>query len=208
MSCLSGYCSCIFRMSVLKTCIVSEVTLDASIKYKTTCDCVIFSNVFLMPILSMVSSVVRMPAVSINRNLIPSIVISSSIASRVVPAMSLTMALSSFKSAFKSVDFPTFGAPIIEIGMPFLITFPVEKESIKCFKTLIMRCSNSSNCLRSANSTSSSEKSSSNSMSDAKFNNSSRKALISLLNPPRICCMAIWCAALLSLAIRSATASA
>ena len=139
----------------------------------------------------MVSFVVRIPAVSINRNLIPSIVISSSIASRVVPAMLLTMALSSFKSAFNNVDFPTFGAPIIEIGMPFLMTFPVEKESIKCFRTVIIRSIKSSNCLRSANSTSSSEKSSSNSINDAKLSSSSRKTLISLLKPPRICCIAI-----------------
>ena len=158
--------------------------------------------------LSIVSSVVRIPAVSMNRNLMPSIVISSSIASRVVPAISLTMALSSFNSAFNNVDLPTLGAPTIEIGIPLLITLPVEKESTKCFKTLIIRCSKSSNCLRSANSTSSSEKSSSNSIKEAKFNNSSRNTLISLLNPPRICCIAIWWEALLSLAIKSATASA
>ena len=65
-----------------------------------------------------------LPAVSMKRNLIPSIINSSSIASRVVPAILLTIALSSFSNVFKRVDLPTFGAPIIDIGIPFLITFP------------------------------------------------------------------------------------
>ena len=61
-------------------------------------------------------------------------VISSSIESRVVPAMEEIMALSSWSRAFNRVDFPAFGGPIIAMGTPFLITLPRAKESIKRFK--------------------------------------------------------------------------
>ena len=55
------------------------------------------------------------------RKPIPLITNSSSIVSRVGPAISETMALSSFNKAFKRVDFPTFGSPTIATGIPFLI---------------------------------------------------------------------------------------
>ena len=112
---------------------------------------------------------------------------SSSIASRVVPAISLTIAFSSSNKRFNKVDFPTFGSPTIEIGTPDLITFPVEKESIKYFKTSEILFNKDSNFSRSAKSTSSPEKSSSSSINEAKSINSSRNSLILLLKPPRIC---------------------
>ena len=64
------------------------------------------------------------PAVSIKRKLNPLIMRLSSIASLVVPAISETIAFSSFSKQFNKVDFPTFGAPKIVTGIPFLITFP------------------------------------------------------------------------------------
>ncbi len=63
--------------------------------------------------------------------------------SRVVPAISETIARSSFNNAFNKVDFPTLGSPTIATGIPFLITFPTANESISRFKTNSMR-SNSS----------------------------------------------------------------
>ena len=66
----------------------------------------------------------------------PPIEISSSMVSLVVPAMSDTMARSSFNSAFKRVDFPAFGAPTIATGIPFLMTLPRAKESMSCLRTL------------------------------------------------------------------------
>ena len=140
---------------------------------------------------STVSSVVRIPAVSTNLKATPSMFISSSMVSRVVPAMSDTIALSSFRSAFRRVDLPTFGSPTIATGIPFLITFPRANESIRRFKTSEILSINFSNSLRSANATSSSAKSNSSSIKDAKFNNSCRSPCNSLANPPRICCMAI-----------------
>ncbi|CAI8173410.1 MAG: Uncharacterised protein [SAR116 cluster bacterium] len=138
----------------------------------------------------------------------PPIEISSSMVSLVVPAISETMARSSFKRAFNKVDFPAFGAPTIATGIPFFMTLPRANESISWRRTLEIFSNRALKASRSAKATSSSAKSNSNSMSDAKFNNSCLKAFISELNPPRICCMAIWCAAALSEAIRSATASA
>ena len=75
----------------------------------------------------------------------PPMDISSSIVSRVVPAISDTMARSSFNKAFKSVDLPTLGSPTIATGIPFFITFPTANESISRFKTNEMRSSNSLN---------------------------------------------------------------
>ena len=58
--------------------------------------------------------------------------------SLVVPAISLTIALSSFNSAFKSVDLPTLGSPTIATGIPFFITLPTAKLSIKRFNTKVI----------------------------------------------------------------------
>ena len=58
----------------------------------------------------------------------PSDVVVSSMTSRVVPWMSLTIALSSFSRTFSRVDFPAFVSPMIATGMPFLIAFPTLKE--------------------------------------------------------------------------------
>ena len=113
----------------------SFLILLASKRYITNCACSIFWKVFLIPKPSISSVVSRIPAVSINRNPTPPIEISSSMVSRVVPAISLTIALSSFKSAFNKVDFPTFGSPTMATGIPFLSTFPTAKESISLFKT-------------------------------------------------------------------------
>ena len=121
-----------------------------------------------------------------NLKLIPLITSSSSIESLVVPAISLTIAFSSFKIEFSRVDLPVFGSPTMDIGIPSLITLPSEKESIRFFKVEIILTNKSSKAFILANSTSSSEKSSSNSINDAKFNSSSLKSLISLLNPPRM----------------------
>ena len=70
------------------------------------------------------SFVFRSPAVSMNLYFIPSIIITSSIASLVVPGMSLTIAFCSFSKVFNSDDFPEFGLPAIATGTPFLIAFP------------------------------------------------------------------------------------
>ncbi|MNT80366.1 hypothetical protein D3C72_2198120 [compost metagenome] len=93
--------------------------------------------------LSTISFVSRIPAVSINLKPIPPITNSSSMVSRVVPAMSETMARSSFKRAFSKVDLPTFGSPTMATGIPFLITFPTANESIKRLRTNSIRFNNS-----------------------------------------------------------------
>ena len=87
-----------------------------------------FWKVRSIPILSIASCVSRMPAVSMKRKVIPPMLIVSSMTSRVVPWMSLTIALSSFSRTFSRVDFPAFVSPMIATGMPFLIAFPTLKE--------------------------------------------------------------------------------
>lgn len=64
------------------------------------------------------------------RNGSPSMFSVSSMTSRVVPAMSDTKALSSFSKAFSRVDLPTFGAPAMATGIPFLTELPSAKEDI------------------------------------------------------------------------------
>ena len=106
--------------------------------------------------------------------------------SRVVPAISLTMALFSFKSALSSVDLPAFGFPIIATCTPFFMTFPNANESTSCFVALCKLDTNLCNAERSAKATSSSEKSSSNSMRAENVISCSRSAAKSVENPPRI----------------------
>ena len=67
----------------------------------------------------------------------PLILIVSSITSRVVPWMSLTIALSSFNKAFSKVDLPAFVSPMMATGIPFLIALPTLKD----WASLEMTCS-------------------------------------------------------------------
>ena len=77
------------------------------------------------PVISTLSSVSRIPAVSTILSVIPSIVTDSSNVSLVVPAMSVTIALSSPKRAFKKEDFPAFGLPTIQVRIPSAIILPL-----------------------------------------------------------------------------------
>ena len=168
----------------------------------------IFWNVRSMPIFSMVSEVSRIPAVSMKRYIMPSIVNVSSIVSRVVPSMSLTMARSSPKMAFRSVLFPVLVSPTIATGMPCFIALPILNESVSftiCFKAV---SSNLLSFVRSANSTSSSEKSSSSSKSEVKSTSFERKSRNSFEKPPLSWLTASLCSASFCAAIKSVIASA
>ena len=139
-----------------------------------------------MPIDSITSVVSLRPAVSMNLYSMPSIIIVSSIESLVVPGISETIALSSFKREFSKVDLPEFGFPTIATGIPFFRALPILKEpeslSVNPFTPEIIFLS----LFLSANSTSSSPKSSSSSISEAKFSNSCLSILISEEKSPRI----------------------
>ena len=76
------------------------------------------------PIFSTMSSVWRIPAVSAIFNVIPCRLIYSSSTSLVVPAISVTMALSSPRSRFSREDFPAFGLPRITVRIPSCMIFP------------------------------------------------------------------------------------
>ena len=161
-----------------------------------------------MPILSSLSSVARIPAVSTKRKRMPSITTLSSIVSRVVPAISDTIARSSPTRRFSRVLLPTFGAPIMATDTPLRMAFPVRKESLRLLTTAIVWLSILLRRVRSANSTSSSPKSSSSSRSAVSSISLSLKSLSVSEYPPRICVEASVCAAFESAAIISATASA
>ena len=81
-----------------------------------------------MPKFSIASVVFLMPAVSIKRNVMLFISIVSSITSRVVPCMLLTIAFSSFSRQFSRVLLPTFVFPTIATDTPFFMARPVSKE--------------------------------------------------------------------------------
>ena len=150
----------------------------------------------------------RRPAVSTNRNRMPSRLISSSIKSRVVPGRADTMARSSRSSWLSSVDLPALGRPAITVVTPFLMTLPSSNERSRPATTPCTSARSRLNPLRSANSTSSSPKSSSSSSSAANRISCSRRARSSLEKPPRSWFSATWCARAESAAMRSATASA
>ena len=143
------------------------------------------------------------------RKVIPRRLIVSSITSRVVPWISLTMAFSSFNNAFNKVDLPALVSPIIATGTPFLMAFPTLNESARRAMTCSISLAISESSVRSANSNSSwSLKSSSSSIREVRCNSLSFKIDNSLLKPPRIWFIAIRCVADEEEAIRSATASA
>ncbi len=175
----------------------------------TVCAFFIASIVRFIPRFSILSSVALIPAVSIRRNSNPSMYIFSSIVSRVVPGMSLTIARSSLRMAFISVDFPTFGLPIIATGMPFLMVFPDANEEVKLSICSFISFAICNNCGRWANSKSSwSEKSSSSSSMERRSRILSCIWSINFLNPPRNWFMAMRLYLSELAAITSATASA
>ena len=123
----------------------------------------IASRLRSIPILSIVSDDSLMPAVSMKRSSAPSIILASSIVSRVVPGMSDTIALSSHRRAFNRVLFPLFGAPAIATGIPFLMALPSLKLEATVSQRLRASSSRAASRSRLANSTSSSLKSNSSS---------------------------------------------
>ena len=147
-------------------------------------------------------------AVSIKRNKVPPRTQVSSIVSRVVPAISDTIARSSPTRALSRVDLPALGAPRIAIGTPDLMALPERKESARDVTRARILSMSSRNLVRSANSTSSSEKSNSSSRRPANSMRDSRSSPISRKNFPRSCSTARRWAPECSAAMRSATASA
>ena len=110
----------ISKSSSVKSLEESNIAIIKSASLATSFDLAI-------PIFSTSSFASLIPAVSINFSGIPSIFTNSSIVSLVVPSYSVTIALSSFKTAFKSDDFPAFGFPIIAVFIPSLISLPLSK---------------------------------------------------------------------------------
>ena len=90
---------------------------------------------FSMPIFSIMSSVSRIPAVSVITTGIFFITMLSSIISLVVPGISVTMALFSPIRTFISDDFPTLGLPTIDTERPSLMILPVSavESSLEIF---------------------------------------------------------------------------
>ena len=76
------------------------------------------------PIASTTSDVSRMPAVSVSRRGMPRREICSSIVSRVVPGMSVTMLRCSPRKRFISEDLPTLGLPTMATERPSRRIFP------------------------------------------------------------------------------------
>ena len=139
----------------------------------------------------------------------PSMTTRSSIVSRVVPSISLTIARSSPTKALSNVDLPAFVGPTIATAIPFLMAFPARKDLTnrsKCWESCTLSADNSE---RSANSNSSwSAKSSSNSTRLVKCSSCSLSASNSVVIPPLRWLSAKSFSAFVSDAIKSATASA
>ena len=182
--------------------------MESSIHSMIGASCIVL-NVLSIPILSIVSSVSLMPAVSMSRNVIPSMFVVSSITSRVVPCMSLTIAFSSPTRVLRRVLFPTFVFPAIATAIPSFIALPDSNDLARLLMCLSISTDSSRSSVLSANSKSSwSEKSSSSSMSDVSFSNFSLSMDSWLEKFPLSCDIAIMWVALLVEAMRSATASA
>ena len=87
-------------------------------------------KLFSTPIFSTISSVSRIPAVSIIFKDTPLIVIEPSTVSRVVPSISVTIAFSSSNNLFKILLFPTFGFPIMIVLIPLVRILPFSDSLI------------------------------------------------------------------------------
>ena len=105
----------------------------------------------LMPMLSTTSLLSLSPAVSTKRRVIPFHSRVSSMLSRVVPAMSVTIALSRPVSALSREDFPTLVSPTIATVMPFFTTDPARQVD-SSFSVLSMSASRTGMAARRASS--------------------------------------------------------
>ena len=90
---------------------------------------------FFTPIFSTISSVLRIPAVSIIFKVISFNCIVSSRVSLVVPAISVTIALSSLTKIFKRLDLPALGFPNITVLIPSVINLPFLELEINFSKS-------------------------------------------------------------------------
>ena len=161
-----------------------------------------------MPSVSIGSSVWRSPAVSMNLKVYGPMSAVSSMVSRVVPGMSLTMARSCRSRALSSEDLPALGSPTIATGIPRRSAVPA--ENVSASRSTVSRVARVRSARRSrgANVTSSSLKSSSSSSSDASSSSCWRNDSMCRANWPLSCLMARRWAAADDAAIISATASA
>src|SRR5699024_10709326 len=103
----------------------SSKSLDISKIARIRSDSSISSIDLSTPIFSTRSSVSLIPAVSFIFRVKSPREIYSVIRSLVVPGMSVTMALFSSKSTFKSEDLPTFGLPTILVFIPSFTSLPL-----------------------------------------------------------------------------------
>ena len=92
--------------------------LEPSKRAKTKAASLTICRAFSTPIFSTTSSVARMPAVSIMRRGTPPTLAYSSMESRVVPGISVTIARSSCNKALSKLDLPTLGLPTIAVMSP------------------------------------------------------------------------------------------
>ena len=117
---------------------LSSNSLEESIIYIIKSASIAKSLAFFTPILSTTSLVSLIPAVSIIFKLIPSIFICSSNVSLVVPAISVTIALSVPTTALRNEDLPAFGLPNITVLIPSDITLPLSEALISLFNSSII----------------------------------------------------------------------
>ena len=159
-----------FKASIMNLSFSSS-GFPASVIYITRSASFIRVFDFSTPILSMASCVFLMPAVSVISSITFPSDMHSSMASRVVPSISVTIALSSPYRRFKSDDLPTFGLPTIAVFIPFFKIFPLTELFIRASISL----QDFFNPFKYSSSLSGSRSSSAKSMSTCKCDISSRR---------------------------------
>ena len=136
----TGSRSALFKITMARlSCRSSRISLsfssngtEESTTYRIKSASFAYSMAFFTPIFSTTSSVLRIPAVSIMRREMPCSTMLSSRISLVVPAISVTMALSSPTNIFKREDFPALGFPRITVLIPSFISFPSRTVCRSC----------------------------------------------------------------------------
>ncbi|CQR22479.1 Uncharacterised protein [Yersinia enterocolitica] len=115
---------------------VASVVVPSTIN-STRSACSISCHARSIPMRSTSSLASRRPAVSIICNGIPSIWICSRNTSRVVPAISVTIAASRPANALSKLDFPAFGRPAMTTFIPSRSKLPCRASVRTCSKSAI-----------------------------------------------------------------------
>lgn len=215
-SCQSGWVGRSLLLSMVSVFVSSGSSIDRilsalseeSITRRINSALLIWLWLRWIPSFSIVSELSRIPAVSIKRTGKPLMLMTSSMVSRVVPAISLTMARSNPSRRLRRDDFPALGGPAMTVRIPSRRKWPCSAVARRASMRDAMSSRRSSRAFSESVSISSSGKSIQASTCAIKDIISCRIDSSSFPNRPSSCWLAAFMARSVFAVIRSIMASA